>query len=142
MISHTPAIRTIRRVAAARALWGAVLTVATPALLRRLVPEENASGSFVLFARTVGIRNCAFGFGCLLATRGQETAELRRWVLAWLLSDLADVVAGAAAHHRIGPKSAGIAALAPVPFVLSGINSLARLIRQPVERTRMEPRWA
>jgi hypothetical protein len=120
---------TIRVVATLRAAYGAIMTLATPTLLRRMVPEENPSGSYLLFARTLGIRNLAFGLGCLRATRNGASDDVRRWVGAWLLSDVADIVAGVTAKSLVGRRGAVVAAAVPLPFAASGVWFLRQKTR-------------
>lgn len=134
----------IRILAALRAAYGAIMTVATPTVLRRMVPAEETSGALTLFARTLGIRNFVFGLGCLLATRKNGSEDTRRWVGAWLASDFADIVAGAMAQGLVGTRGAAIAAAVPVPFAASGIWALQRLRRAyPVNTARQShfPGW-
>jgi len=69
-----------------------------------MLPDEKPSSSFVLFARTVGIRDALFGLGCLLSTLEPSRAgETRRWVQLWLANEVADVVAALAmSRHTRG----------------------------------------
>ena len=135
----------VRAFAALRIAYGAVSAAATVPMLRAMLrPEEPAKGSVVVFARALGVRDLVFGVGCLLAARDggggdndaaalngsgspNARAELRRWLVLWLASDLADVVAGATASQHVGRGGAVAATAVPVPFAAAGLWALRRL---------------
>jgi hypothetical protein len=82
----------------------------------------------VLFARTVGIRDLVFGAACLSAVaNGDDGRDVRRWLVAWLVSDVADLVAGMAATRHVGRSGAAAAAAAPLPFIAADVWVLRRL---------------
>jgi len=107
----------VRAAAAARVALGVALTVRTRSLVGAMAPEAEPSGPFVLFARTVGIRDAIFGLGCLLSTRQQGRSDLRRWVGLWAANEVADVVAALTAVRLLGPRGALFAAAPPLPFI-------------------------
>jgi len=107
----------VRVAAAARVTLGVALTLRTRALVSAMAPESEPSGPFLLFARTVGIRDALFGLGCLLATRQEGRSDLRRWVGLWAANEVADVVAALTAVRLLGPRGALFAAAPPLPFI-------------------------
>jgi len=107
----------VRVAAAARVALGVALTVGTRPLVGAMAPEAEPSGQFLLFARTVGIRDALFGLGCLLATRQEGRSDLRRWVGLWAANEVADVVAALTAVRLLGPRGALFAAAPPLPFI-------------------------
>ena len=115
-----------RRTAVVRACYGAILTVATKPMLRAMLPGEEPSGSFVLFARSLGIRNLVFGAAALRAG-----SDARRWTAAWLVSDVLDSAAGFLGAGLVGRRGARVAALVPVPFIVAGIATLRGLSVRP-----------
>src|SRR5437588_3548099 len=118
----------VRGIAGTRACVGLAMTIATRPFLRLAVRDETHSGSLVLFARTVGIRDLVFGTGSYLAAASPDSArDLRRWLTAWLASDIADVVAAMTGSSDVGRSGALAAAAAPLPFVAAGIWALRRL---------------
>lgn len=110
-------LEVIRLAAAARVAIGVTLTVLTRRLVSAMGSEPEPSGSFLLFARTVGIRDALFGLGCLLATGDGERSDVRRWVGVWAANEVADVVAAIAAERRLGRRGAVLAALPPLPLI-------------------------
>src|SRR6266513_3254026 len=90
---------------------GTTLAIGTERVLRGMLRHEKPSSSFVLFARTVGIRDALFGLGCLLSTLEPSRAgETRRWVQLWLANEGADVVAALSMSRQLGIAGAGSAA--------------------------------
>ena len=116
----------LRSIAAMRLAFGAVLTIKTEAMLRMMVGDEPQTGSLVLFARAVGIRDLVLGLGALTAS---SDAELTRWSWISLGSDAADVAAGATATRHVGRGRAVAAAVTPIPFVAAGLWALRRMTR-------------
>jgi hypothetical protein len=106
-----------------------VVTFATVPFLRATVRDEPPSGALVLFARTVGIRDLVFGTACLSALRDGDRRDVRRWLGAWLVNELADVVAGITAQRHIGRSGAAAAAAVPLPLIAVDIWALRRLSR-------------
>jgi len=120
----------VRAVATLRAAWGAALTFETEPLLRVMVRDGDATGSLLLFARTVGIRDLVFGLGALVSTMDERrSTDTRRWISAWLASDIGDAIAAATARRRVGPLGAFAAAAAPIPFIAAGLWMSFRLSR-------------
>jgi len=90
--------------------------------------DEEPSSSFVLFARTVGIRDALFGLGCLLSTLEPSRAgETRRWVQLWLANEVADVVAAIAMSGQLGAAGAASAAVPPLPLIAVDVWTLRHL---------------
>ena len=119
----------VRTVAAARAAVGVTLAIATRPVLRVTVGGQPQSGPLALFARTVGIRDLVFGAGSFAAaTDTADPADVRRWLLAWAASDVADVVAALSARD-IDRPGALAAAAAPLPLLAAGVWALRRLGR-------------
>jgi hypothetical protein len=119
-----PAIRVL---AGLRVAWGALLAFKTEPLVGAMVRDAPPSDSLMLFARTVGIRDLVFGLGALIAAFDKDTRDLTRWLAVWLASDVADVVAGAAAARRTHRAGEVAAAAAPLPFVAAGAWALRKL---------------
>jgi hypothetical protein len=93
-----------------------------------MLRDEKPSSSFVLFARTVGIRDAVFGLGCLLSTAEPSRAgETRRWVQLWLANEVADVVAALAMSRQLGIAGAASAAAAPLPLIAVDVWTLRHL---------------
>ena len=86
----------------------------------------QGSGTETLLMRTVGIRDVVLGSGACAAVATGGAAELRRWASFGLLSDGADLVLGLRSRSLIGARSAMIATLAPLPFVVAEIFGLTR----------------
>jgi hypothetical protein len=91
----------------------------------------QGSGTETLLMRTIGIRDVVLGSGACAAFATGAGVELRRWASFGLLSDSADVVLGLRSRSLIGPRSAMIATLAPMPFVAAGIFGLGPRTRSP-----------
>src|SRR4051794_7348700 len=112
------AVSLVRTAAVVRLGIGTTLAIGTGRVLRGVVRDEKPSTSFVLFARTVGIRDALFGLGCLLSSLEPSRAgETRRWVQLWLANEVADVVAAVAMSRQLGFAGAARAAAAPVPLI-------------------------
>jgi hypothetical protein len=107
-------------VAAARVAVGATMILAPSRIF------SPGSGTETLLMRTIGIRDVVLGAGaCAAWVRGEE-GELQRWATVGLTSDGADFVTGLRSKPLVGARSALIATLSPVPFVLAGILGLTR----------------
>ena len=118
----------VRTAAVMRIGIGTTLAFGTGRVLRGVLRDENPSGSFVLFARTVGIRDALFGLGCLLSTLEPSRAgETRRWVQLWLANEVADVVAAIAMSRQLGAAGAASAAGAPLPLIAVDVWTLRHL---------------
>jgi hypothetical protein len=127
--SEQHVLRVIRLAAAARMALGVGMTFMTRRLVTAMVSEEDPSGHFLLFARTVGIRDALFGLGCLLAAGEQRQDDVRRWVSIWAANEVADVIAGLTAVRPLGRSGAVTAAAAPLPFVIIDAWALRHLPR-------------
>jgi hypothetical protein len=101
---------------------GLLLAVAPGTFVRRFVQDE-ASGSLILFTRTVGVRDLALGLGSLAAVRSESTDDVRRWVRAGSISDSLDLVAGLASSRLIGRRGVAIATATVLPVI--AIDALA-----------------
>ena len=95
---------------------GLLLAVAPGTFVRRFVQDE-ASGSLILFTRTVGVRDLALGLGSLAAVRSESTDDVRRWVRAGSISDSLDLVAGLASSRLIGRRGVAIATATVLPVI-------------------------
>ncbi len=95
---------------------GLLLAVAPGMFVRRFVQDE-ASGSLILFTRTVGVRDLALGLGSLAAVRSESTDDVRRWVRAGLISDSLDLVAGLASSRLAGRRGVAIATATVLPVI-------------------------
>jgi hypothetical protein len=128
----------VRTVAGTRAAIGLTLAVATRRFLRLTVGQEQQSGPFVLFARTVGVRDLVFGAGSLVAATGDaDPVALRRWLVAWAASDVADVLAALSARD-LDRSGALAAAAAPLPFLVAGVWALSRLGRPAQHLSKLD----
>ena len=118
----------VRAAAVTRVGIGAALALGARPLLRVMLRGERPSSSFVLFARTVGIRDALFGLGCLLSTldAGRRN-ETRRWVQLWLANEVADVVVAIASSRRLGAAAAASSAAAPLPLIAVDVWTLRHL---------------
>jgi hypothetical protein len=117
----------VRALAIARAVVGATFAFRTEKMLRLTVRDAPPTGALFAFAQTVGVRDLVFGLGALVATRDGETDEAKRWLKAWLVSDVGDVVAGATGSRHLGRAGAATAATVPLPFIAAGLWALRRL---------------
>ncbi|MBF6556736.1 MAG: hypothetical protein IVW52_11280 [Acidimicrobiales bacterium] len=111
----------MRMTAAGAVSWvrigvGLLLAVAPGMFVRRFVQDE-ASGSLILFTRTVGVRDLALGLGSLAAVRSESTDDVRRWVRAGLISDSLDLVAGLASSRLAGRRGVAIATATVLPVI-------------------------
>src|SRR5256885_847022 len=105
-----------------------------------MLRDEKPSSSFVLFARTVGIRDALFGLGCLLSTLEPSRAgETRRWVQLWLANEVADVVAAIAMSRQLGVAGAASAAAAPLPLIAVDVWTLRHLTAATGGGSKHEP---
>ena len=109
-----------------RVVVGIVLAGAPGVFVRRFVDDE-ASGSLILFARTVGVRDIALGIGTLAADRSGTTADLKRWVRAGLVSDSLDLVTGLAGSNLVGRRGTAIATMTVLPVLALDVLGLRRL---------------
>src|SRR4029077_2459697 len=118
----------VRTAAVVRIGVGTTLAFGTGRVLRGMLRDEKPSGSFVLFARTVGIRDALFGLGCLLATlEPSKAGETRRWVQLWLANEVADVVAAVAMSRELAFAGTASAAGAPLPLIAVDVWTLRHL---------------
>jgi hypothetical protein len=121
-------MKVMRATAAARVAVGLGMLLGAKPFLKAILRDEQASPAFVLFARTIGIRDTVFGLGCLISSaRGKHPDGTRRWVQLWLVSEIADVLVGAASKRDLGVARAAQAVAAPLPFIASDVWVLRRL---------------
>jgi hypothetical protein len=114
---------------------GLLLAVGPGAFVRRFVDDE-ASGSLILFTRTVGVRDLALGVGTLAADRSGSTPDLKRWIQAGLISDSLDFVTGLASSRLVGRRGTTIATLTVLPVLaldVLGLRQLANAGREPIQ---------
>ena len=131
------ALTLARTAAVIRVGIGTTLAIGTGRVLRGMLRDEKPSSSFVLFARTVGIRDVLFGLGCLLSTLEPSRAgETRRWVQLWLANEVADVVAALAMSRQLGVAGAARAAGAPLPLIAVDVWTLRHLPAAPGGRSK------
>ena len=122
------ALTLVRAAAVIRTGIGTAWALGARPLLRAMMPDERPSSSFVLFARTVGIRDAVFGLGCLFsALEDSSSGETRRWVQLWLANEVADVVAAIAMSRQLGVAGAATAAAVPLPLIAADVWTLRRL---------------
>ena len=69
-----------------------------------------------LLLRTVGIRDLAIGAGTASALASGTTSDVRRWVIAGLVSDVLDVAAGLASARSTGARGL-VSALVAAPNI-------------------------
>jgi hypothetical protein len=122
---------------------GVVLAAAPGTFVRRFV-EDEASGSLILFARTVGVRDLALGLGTLAAERAGNSTDLQRWVRAGLISDSLDFVAGLASTRLIGRRGVAIATATVVPVIaldVLGLKQLAAATGPPSNAPESTSSW-
>lgn len=103
-----------------------VLAAVPGTFVRRFV-EDEASGSLILFTRTVGVRDLALGLGTLAAERSGSSTDLRRWVRAGLARDSLDFVAGLASATLIGRRGVAIASATVLPVIALDVLGLKQL---------------
>ena len=131
MVGKVSAVRplTVLRVsAAARIGIGTALALATRPALKAMLRGEEPSPPFVLFARTLGVRDALFGLGCLLGSRaGRDPEETRRWVRLWLVNEVVDVAVAVAGSAQLGPAGAAGAAAPPLPLIAADVWVLRQL---------------
>jgi len=113
-----------------RVLVGLVLGAA-PRVLLQASTGEPPSGSMLLLARTVGIRDVVIGGGTLSAARSGSSRDMRRWVAVGLTSDILDAVVGGASARVIGKRGAVIATGVTLPVIAAGFRALAQLESAP-----------
>ena len=112
-------------VAAARVAVGATMILAPSRIF------SPGSGTETLLMRTIGIRDVVLGSGACAAWARGEGGELQRWATVGLVSDGGDFVTGLRSKPLVGSKSALIATLSPVPFLVAEILGLTRGLRKP-----------
>jgi hypothetical protein len=100
---------------------------AAPGPLLKGSTGEGPSGSMLLLARTVGIRDLVIGAGTISAVRSGETRDVRRWAVVGLTSDVLDAAAGIASIRLLGKRRALVATGVTLPVIAAGLWGLARL---------------
>jgi len=107
-------------VATARVGVGAVMLLAPGRFL------GSGSGTETFLMQTIGIRDLVLGSGACAAWAQGSDGQLRRWATAGLISDSADFCLGISSSRLMGRKSAMVATLAPVPFIVAGLLGFTR----------------
>ena len=105
---------------------GLLFAVAPKMFVDRFV-EDESSGTLILFARTIGVRDLALGLGTLAAERSGNPADLQRWVRAGLVSDTLDFVGGLASSRLIGRRGVATATATVVPVIALDVLGLRQL---------------
>jgi hypothetical protein len=90
-----------------------------------------------LMLRTVGIRDLAIGAGTASALAAGTTVDVKRWVIAGLVSDVLDVAAGLASARSTGARGA-ISALIATPMVVAGAYVASQL--RTTDSAEIQPR--
>lgn len=104
-----------------------VLLAAAPQMFVDRFVEDESTGTLVLFARTIGVRDLALGLGTLGAERSGNTADLQRWVRAGLISDSLDFLFGLASTRLIGRAGVAKATATVVPVIALDLLGLRKL---------------
>ena len=107
-------------VAAARVGVGAAMLLAPG----RFFKPDSGTETFLM--QTIGIRDLVLGSGACAAWAQGSDGQLRRWSTAGLISDSADFCLGVSSSRLMGRKSAMVATLAPVPFIVAGLFGFTR----------------
>ena len=120
----------IRGIGWLRVAVGLALAAAPGRVLKGSV-GEGPSGSMLLLARTVGIRDLVIGAGTISALRSGEGGDVSRWVAVGLTSDVLDAVAGLAGTRLVGRRRALVATGVTLPVITAGLWSLSHLELSP-----------
>jgi hypothetical protein len=104
-----------------------VALAAAPGPVLKGSTGEGPSGSMLMLARTVGIRDLVIGAGTMSALRSGEAGDIRRWIAVGLTSDVLDAVAGIAGVRLVGRRGALFATGVPLPVISAGLWSLSHL---------------
>ena len=104
-----------------------VLFAGAPAMFVDRFVEDESSGTLVLFARTIGVRDLALGLGTLAAERSGSPTDLQRWVRAGLVSDSIDFVAGLASTRLVGRRGVAVATATVIPVIVLDLLGLKQL---------------
>jgi hypothetical protein len=107
-----------------RVAVGMVLAAA-PELVLKASTGDQPSGSTVLLARTVGIRDVVIGAGTLSALRSGGSRDVRRWLGVGLTSDVLDAIAGLAGARLVGRSRALVATGMTLPVIAAGLRALS-----------------
>jgi hypothetical protein len=104
-----------------------VALAAAPGPLLKGSMGEGPSGSILMLARTVGIRDLVIGAGTISALRSGENGDTRRWISVGLTSDLLDAVVGIGGVRLVGRRRALVATGVTLPVIAAGLWSLSHL---------------
>lgn len=94
-----------------------IALIGAPRMLLKAPTGAEPTGSALLLARTIGIRDLVIGAGTLAAVRSGSEDDIRRWAIAALASDALDAVTGIKGVRWVGRRGAAIAAGAALPLV-------------------------
>ena len=112
-----------------------VLFAGAPGMFVDRFVEDESSGTLVLFARTIGVRDLALGLGTLAAERSGNPTDLRRWVRAGLVSDSIDLLAGLASTRLVGRRGVVIATATVIPVIALDLLGLKQLAAAAEDRS-------
>jgi hypothetical protein len=104
-----------------------VLFAGAPGMFVDRFVEDESSGTMVLFARTIGVRDLALGLGTLAAERSGNVADLQRWIRAGLVSDSIDFVAGLFSTRLVGRRGVAVATATVIPVIVLDLLGLRQL---------------
>ena len=112
-----------------------VLLAGAPQMFVDRFVEDESSGTMVLFARTIGVRDLALGLGTLAAERSASPTDLQRWIRAGLVSDSIDFVAGLASTRLVGRRGVAIATATVIPVIVLDLLGLKQLAAAAEDRS-------
>jgi hypothetical protein len=112
-----------------------MLFAGAPAMFVDRFVEDESSGTMVLFARTIGVRDLALGLGTLAAERSGNATDLQRWIRAGLVSDSIDFVAGLASTRLVGRRGVAIATATVIPVIVLDLLGLKQLAAAAEDRS-------
>jgi hypothetical protein len=105
--------------------------VSAPAPIVGISKREPRTQTAVLLLRTIGIRDIALGMGVVAAARSDGGADLKRWTLVALASDVMDIGASVASRRSIGVRDSSMAALLAIAAVAGDLQALAAMRGRP-----------
>ncbi|MGH9920124.1 MAG: hypothetical protein ACRD6W_14815 [Nitrososphaerales archaeon] len=115
-----------------RAAVGVAL-IAAPRATARLLKAEDSSEGFAFLIRTIGIRDLVLGIGIIRAS-SSSTQEARHWLLAGLVSDSLDAIAGTVLV-RTDALAGAMSVVIPLPVIVGDVWALLEAPEPVVEGT-------
>jgi hypothetical protein len=112
-----------------------MLFAGAPAMFVDRFVEDESSGTMVLFARTIGVRDLALGLGTLASERSGNATDLQRWIRAGLVSDSIDFVAGLASTRLVGRRGVAIATATVIPVIVLDLLGLKQAAAAAEDRS-------